>query len=313
MKTINLFSIHLEDVKRRIDAGKLAPKTKYDYAKLHSLLRSSGLHDIEIEVLGPTHFTKLIEKIEECGHSLRTQRNLISSIKTVFNWGGPEGMNITICPSFGPRFAVPSRRKIEAEQEEKSPTRFIEREVILAALDAAGHRLKIAILLGINCGFYPSDTIGVGCAHFNLSHKPPYHCFRRVKTLQRRRAVLWPETTKSIRNYHHCVKKAKDRGKKHLLLSLDGQPYSQHSDRLAMSFRKILEINGHYTPGVGLGSLRHTYATIIDTVPDQAMIDLTMGHTSKSIQERTYRQLNMNEFDRLASLAGAVRDWLYSY
>lgn len=311
MKTTVLFSMHLKDVLQRIAAKKLAPKTKNDYIKLQGLLASAGLRDVEVGDLNTAHFANLMAEIEARNYSFRTQQNLISSIKTVFNWGGPKGMGITVLPPFGPRFIAPSRRKIEAEQEEQSPSKFIEREAILAALDIADSKTKIAILLGINCGFYPSDTIGVRVDHFHLAHDPPYHSFRRVKTMQKRRAVLWPETVKAICYYHRHVKKSAHRRKKHLLLLPNGHPHSQNSDKLATPFRRLMQAVGHYTPGVGLGSLRHTYATIIDTVPDQAMIDLTMGHTSKSIQERTYRQLNVDEFDRLAFLADTVRFWLY--
>jgi hypothetical protein len=50
---------------------------------------------------------------------------------------------------------------------------------------------------------------------------------------------------------------------------------------------------------------------VVDLVPDQAMIDLTMGHTNKSLQKRVYSQLNLRELERLAKVADVVREWLY--
>jgi hypothetical protein len=49
----------------------------------------------------------------------------------------------------------------------------------------------------------------------------------------------------------------------------------------------------------------------VDLVPDQAIIDLTMGHTSKSLQKRIYSQLNLKELERLAKVASVVREWLF--
>lgn len=308
MKTIDLFSMHLKDVLERIKAKKLKPKTKGDYLKLQGLIAAAGIRYIDTEELHPANFAMLMREIESRTSNLRTQRNLVASIKAVFNWAGPEGMNLCMKPAYGPRFKVPARRAIEAQQE-TGPSRFIDKGIIRAALAIASPKMKVAILLGINCGFYPSDTIAIRVRHLVTDHEPSFHNFRRVKTLQQRKAVLWLETLDAITDYR-CIRSSPS--DEHLLLLLNGKPHSPNADKLAGSFKTILKKIGHYERGIGLGSLRHTYATIIDTVQDQAMIDLTMGHTNQSIQKRTYRQLNTDEFARLQVLADTVHDWLFN-
>ncbi len=311
MKVIDLFGMHLSDVLERIAAKKLAQKTAKDYSKLLALIANAGLSETDADILGPAHFAKLMQEIESHGYSLRTQKNIISSFKSVFNWAGPDGMNLCERPAYGPRFKSPPSRAIEAEQE-AGPSRFIDGEVILRLLDLANPRMKVAILFGINCGFYPSDTIEITLDKLHLDHIPPFHDMRRVKTLQQRKAVLWPETVHAVEDYVHIDRvRPPDMCEHNTLITANGEPYSQTGDKMAGSFKRLLKRAGHSVRGVSLGSLRHTYATVIDTVPDQAMIDLTMGHTNPSIQKRTYRQLNTNEFDRLEAIADTVHLWLY--
>ena len=309
MKLYELMAMHIEDVDERIASKKLSPRTRNDYVKLRKIVIEADLEDTSVDILGPAHFLHLMRVIESRGYSLRTQHNIITSFRSMFNWAGPEGMNLIIGVVYGPRFCGPSRRAIEAQQEENSPCRFIDRKQILAILDNARAKLRIAILLGINCGFYPGDTIAIHIEHFNMDNNPPYHCFRRVKTLQQRRAVLWPETVGAIHDYY--MRGRPSRGSKNLLVNRNGEPYSTKAGVLQREFRKLADAAG-VEAGVGIGSLRHTFATIIDTVSDQSMIDLTMGHTNPSIQKRVYRQLNINEFERLSTIANVVRDWLFN-
>jgi len=310
-----LFEKHLEDVNSRIAAGRLALKTRKDYLVPPSLFRAAGLEGMPVRMLTPTHFAMVADELEKSDRTLRTQKNIIMAARAVFNWGGPEGMQLFDDRiRFGPRFKPPKSDAIEAEQEAAGIVRFLDREVILEALDTAKPRLKIAILLGINCAFYPGDTIAVARDHFHLDGEIPYHDFRRVKTRRQRKAVLWPETVAAIREYWEKYRRPKDKSERRLLLSERGEPhaYSGQGRSLLESFGRLLDRIGNRMKGVGLGSLRHTYATVVDSVPDQAMIDLTMGHTNKSIQKRTYRQLNLDELGRLKVLADRVWGWLYS-
>lgn len=307
-----LFDLHLQDIDERIAVGKLSHSTRRDYAKLPKLLRLSGMSRIPVSEVKPLHFSAVQREIE-VGRTLRTQKNLIYAIKSVFNWG--RDMELIERVNYGPRFSSPNSLAIENEQEGYSPERFIDRGLILYAIENARPALKVAILLGINCGFYPGDSIAVSFEHLHLIEEIPYHDFRRVKTKRRRMAVLWPETVDAINDYrkNHRPTARIDKNEHRLLLTRFGLPYMKTGEggKLIESFGHLLEKAGSRVKGVSLGSLRHTYATIIDSVPDQTMIDLTMGHTNKSLQKRVYKQFNRNELSRLKVLSDTVHDWLY--
>jgi hypothetical protein len=156
------------------------------------------------------------------------------------------------------------------------------------------------------------DTITITTDRLHLDGEVPFHDYRRVKTGQKRMATLWPETVLAIREYiddrplfdgRECT----------LIVAKGGVPYSCNSGNFALckDFRRQLDRIGGYPPGVGLGSLRHVYGTVVDLVPDQAIIDLTMGHVGQSLQKRVYSQFHINFLNRLKVVADTVRRWLY--
>jgi len=309
----SMFTDHLRDVDERIAVGRLSMRTRGDYTALPKIFAEAGLLGMPVKALEPIHFTMIANALGKSGRTLRTQKNIIMAIRAVFNWGGPDGMGLFDKISFGPRFKAPSSEAIEVEQEEAGLLRFFDQETILGAMETATPMLKIAILLGINCAFYPSDTIAITLDHLHLDEPIPYHDFRRVKTKRRRMAILWPETVSAIKAYIRR-RRPLDSSERRLLLTRDGKPYSapKSSSDLIRSFNQTVKRIGGRQKYASLGSLRHTYATIVDSVPDQVMIDLTMGHTNKSIQKRIYRQFNLDELPRLRVLADEVRAWLFN-
>jgi integrase len=132
-------------------------------------------------------------------------------------------------------------------------------------------------------------------------------------------AVLWPETVAAIRDYtdHHRPRSECS----NILLAQCGSPYPKEysTKRLIRLFNNLVEKVGQRQRGASLGSLRHTYGTVMDLVPDTPMVDLTMGHVAgsvrgqsrKSLQRRIYSQFNLNELKRLKAVADVVHDWLF--
>jgi integrase len=179
--------------------------------------------------------------------------------------------------------------------------------------------MRVVILLGINCAFYPSDTVSITYKHIHFDAPIPYHDFRRAKTRRKRMAALWPETVAAIRDYTDHHRPQSECG--NVLLTRQKIPHTGRGGSvcLANTFNELVEKVGHRPRGVSLGSLRHTYGTVMDLVSDTPMVDLTMGHvagsvrgqSSKSLQRRIYSQFNLNELKRLKAVADVVHDWLY--
>jgi integrase len=303
-----LLDRHLQDVDDRIAAGKLSRNTRNDYRLVRRAFRDVSLLRSPVAALTPIHFSSVLKEVEKSGRCLRSQRNVIVATKAVLNWGS--GMGLFPALALGPRFVSPGTAAIEVEQEASGRCRFIEREAILHVLGVDDKKMNVAVLLGINCGFYYSDSMEITLDRLHLDEAIPYHDFRRPKTKKRRMAVLWPETVEAIRDYISVRPPSED---KRLLVTRNGEQYSKENGNywLAEKFNRLLRKIGAYRKGVSIGSLRHTYGTVVDLVPDQAMIDLTMGHTNKSLQKRVYKQLNLDELSRLEVVADTVREWLY--
>ena len=255
----------------------------------------------------PEHFATLRQAIADTGRNLRSQANLVCNIRSIWQWAKAMG-HVPQTVNLGPRFKPPSSDAISRERESCGTTRFIDRTAILAMLEKASPKMRAMILLGINCGFYASDSTALTFDHLHLDGSIPYHNMPRVKNGRRRAAVLWSETVTSILSY------AAGRTSGTVFLNQKGAKYGQNASGHSLhgTFAKLAEDARVAVPaGASMGSLRHTYGTIVDLCPDQAIIDLTMGHVGKSVQKRTYSQLNLNEFQRLQVVATTVHEWLY--
>ena len=305
----DLLKEFLEDCDDRIAGGKMKPKTKRDYLPLEGLFQKAGVYRVPASQMGPEQFATVMRTLERSGRALRTQKNLIMSIRSLFNWA--IGMEYIEAVKYGPRFVAPRLEAIEAEQDGKC--RFIDRDAIKAALDLARPKMKVAILLGINCAFYPGDTVAITLDHLRLDVDIPHHEFRRTKNGRRRAAVLRPETVEAIREYVNKKRRPSDENERRLVLTQYQKAYTTGGEarKLGEGFRRLLEKSGSYAEGVSLGSLRHTYGTVVDRHPDQSMIDLTMGHVGKGMQKQVYRQLNLEELERLQAISDTARGWLY--
>jgi integrase len=301
---------YIDDMIGRIAARKAARGTLYNYTAVRAACIESGISVVAVSSLKPSHFAAL-EKHLESKLSLATQGKIIVGVRSILKWGRQMRM-VSGEIDFGPRFHPPAIHEVEADRDERGISRWIDREPILAAINASTPTIRLAILLGVNCGFYPADTIAITTDRIHLDGDTPYHDFRRVKTGRRRMAVLWPETVEAIREYE-SKREPSQEGERTLILDSHGRPMSKcgGTSYLSRGFVRSMGAYGALRAGAGIGSLRHVYGTVVDLVPDQAMIDLTMGHTNKSLQKRVYSQFNLNELSRLKVIADTVRHWLF--
>jgi integrase len=78
------------------------------------------------------------------------------------------------------------------------------------------------------------------------------------------------------------------------------------SDAVLGQFRKLVRGAGVVAPG--FYSLRHTFRTVADALPDRPAIDLIMGHHDPSMGG-VYRERIAD--DRLQAVTDHVRKWLW--
>jgi integrase len=301
-----LFDMFLKDCRERVEQGEMSKQTVTGYARLRNIFRSAGVARTVAKNMGPLQFAAISRAIAD-GRKPRSQLNCYVDIRSLFRWAAE--MEYIEPVRFGPRFKPPSRDDIEADQESRS--RFIPQDVILDVLARADQRLKVAILLGLNCAFGPGDSIAITLDNLHLDAEVPYHDFRRTKNNRRRAAALWPETVNAIRRYIDGDRRPKAADEKTLILGR-GNPYGEHGCKaISRQFNRLIAVVGAKKEGASLGSLRHTYATVVDQHVDQPMIDLTMGHAGQGLRRRVYRQLHLDELKRLQSIAQVAHDWLF--
>jgi len=310
IKVGELLETYRKHVEGRRDAGELSVTYARDVVFAIDFAKKHMVCTRPVKALRPTHFSKLRQAVRNTPRKLQAQKSLIMAIRGIFRWGSEMELHEPV--RFGPEFKPPSSDQIAQEREALGRTRFIDREVVLSLLKHAKPHMKCMILLGINCGFYASDSIHLTFNRLHVDHDIPHHDFSRVKNGRRRVAMLWPETVAALESYiqGHRGKNESNR----VILNQYGRPYTADAvgRGIRAAFRNLAD-TAEVTlgPGVSIGSLRHTYGTVVDLAHDQQMIDLSMGHAATGMQKRIYSQLNLGELDRLAVVAEVVRQWLY--
>ncbi len=303
------------DVAARLARGEISKSTAKAGRHTARFVEEHIGASTDIRLVGPEEFATLRARVAETGRNLRSQTDLIVRIRGMFRWGEDtdDGMGFYSRIRFGPRFKAPKADAVRKERESREEDRFLPAETVRAILEAAKARPAIhcVLLLGVNCAFYAADSIRLTIDRLHLDHDPPYHDFPRTKNGRPRKAVLWPETAAALRDY---LQHRPDSDSRYVILNHFGRPYSDKAPggSLWTAFSELLEdagvTVGHWT---SIGSLRHTYGTVVDLSADQQMIDLTMGHAPKSLQKRIYSQRHLTEFERLTELADVVHNWLF--
>jgi integrase len=304
----------LDSQEARRDRGELSQTTFTGLVFARNFALDHLPPNRPITSVTPVVFSQLRRAIAETGRNLRSQKNLIVDIRTMFRWVVRSGYIPSI--EFGPEFVIPSSNAIAREREQSGRDRFLNRNIILATLDAASSKLRAMILLGINCGLQAHDLQAMPIDSLHLDTDTPYHDFRRVKNLRPRRAVLWPETVEAIKAWLEVRPHPKTKQDKPILFltNCGGRhvPSSAHQV-IGYQFRQAASGTKVKLPdGVSFGSLRHTFATVAELAGDDAMSSLIMGHTKKGIRRKHYVQRNLRELKRLKAVADLVREWLYA-
>ena len=285
-------------------------QTSYRQAVLASKFVSHHLvASRPVSSVSPVQFSKLRQAVADTGRNLRSQKNLIIDVRSLFRWATRMGYCGEV--DFGPGFRPPSDDAIDIENEKVGKIRFFDREDLLAVLSVCRPKLKAQILLGVNCGFQAHDIQYLTLDKLHLDEETPFHDFRRVKKPRRRMAVLWPETVEAVRAYLDVRPESSERI---LFVSKKGEPHTgeRFEALLSQGFVRAFNRAGRTRPkGASFGSLRHTLATVLDLSTDVKMTNLIMGRKDKTIRQRHYVQFNLNELTRLKKVTDIVHRWLF--
>lgn len=210
---------------------------------------------------------------------------------------------------YGQSFRKPSKKVVLQQRNARGPKMFDEAQLRLL-IEKAGTPLKAMILLGINCGFGPTDLARLSME--NLELKKGWIDYPRPKTGVQRRCPLWPETISALKEAIAERREQEDpTHAKLVFITRYGRQWSTTDSQSPVTqvFRKLLKTLKIYRNGIGFYALRHGFETVGGDSRDQIAVDHIMGH-SRNDMASVYRERISDE--RLKAVSDHVRGWLFS-
>jgi integrase len=295
----------------KVETGELSARSFTDYKYGMDVVNNAFGRDAEIEKLQPADFTKLRDRLLKKYSPVRVGV-LIQYVRSIFKYG--YDMRMYKAPvHFGPDFMKPNKRVMRADKKSKSKKLF-SASVIQELIMAATSWLKPAILLGINCGFGPTDCALLPIDAVNL--KTGWLNFPRPKTGIDRRVPLWTETVQAIRDYLKIRRRPRDEADSGMLfINQRGQAMTvtkNSSWRVSGEMARLLQELYLHQLGVGFYALRHTFATVGGGAKDRIAVKALLGHVSSDVLGEFYEEELEDGDRRLLAVTDYVRNWLFA-
>jgi integrase len=317
----HLVNTFLTAKKARTESGELTIRSWKDYhATCERIVQFFGRQRL-VEDIGPRDFDSFRSKLAKLWGPT-TLGNEIRRVRVIFNFAFKHDL-LDRPVKFG-EFTPPSRKVMRLNRAKKGP-RMFEADELRKIIDAAGVQLRAMIYLGINAGFGNAD-----CARLPrkaLDHKKGWISLARSKTGISRKAPLWPETVKALRDALHNRPTPKNKADKGLvfitrcggpwghciLKAIDkktGKPEISLDDPIAKEFSKLVRALKLHRSGLGFYALRHGFETIAGESRDQPAVDFIMGHIpGVNDMGAVYRERISDE--RLKAVVDHVHKWLF--
>lgn len=290
----HLLDRFLEVKQQALKAGELAPRTFKEYEAVCVIIADTIGKGRDIEKLTFDDFSKVRQRLSMKKNGQPASpvsfKRLLTGARMPFYFANEE---------YGTRIRYKTALKTPAaklirEAKRNAGERMFKPDEIQKLTKAAAGELQAMILLGINCGFGPTDCIQLTVESVDL--KNGWHNFPRPKTAVSRRCPLWPSTLAALK----AVIGDRTEGK------VFKRTWNRHV--IARALQATCLGCGVYREGVTtFYSLRRTFETVACAadVP-QAVINAIMGHAEHDIPSM-YRQKVFDE--QLKKCVNFVGDW----
>ena len=213
----------------------------------------------------PEHFNAYRIAIAQRRNSIITIGNEIGIVRQLFGWLFDNGHADK--PNFGTEFKKPGKREVRKHLRQKGDRTLSPIEII-ETVNELGVHYRAAALLGVNCGFGPSDCHELHTSAINYDAAEIN--YPRPKTGEDRRCPLWPETIEALKLSERFRPKA----------AKPDRVFKFTDGMLGKKFSSALRAAGAYREHqTSLYSLRHTLATIGRRAGDDAALRVILGHT----------------------------------
>lgn len=306
---------------RQVEAGEMTGRTLAEYHAVAKVIAATFGTRRSIETLTPDDFGKLRAALAKRHASPTTLGNVITRARSIFKFAVDNGITDK-ATKYGTQFGKPKRRAVKLARREKAH-QFFEPGEIHAMLAVADAPLRAMLLLGANCGLGNDDINNLTVDDLDLS-AGLLDLYRR-KTGEERRAVLWPETAEAVAEALHVRPEPHDAAlEARVFITTHGRewvrttihydptgPRVVRSDNVAQRFGKLRAKAKVLGEGRGFYTIRHTFRTVADAVPDRPAVDLTMGHESAADIRTAYVDPRSISAERLRAVADHVHAWLW--
>jgi len=243
--------------------------------------------------------------------------NEIQKVRTVFKYGYEAGL-LNRPVRFGPDFRKPSAAVLRKHRANNGGKMYGTEEVH-RLLGAASPAWRAMILLGVNARLGNTDCALLEPRHLDLEQG--WLNYPRPKTGIERRAALWSETVRALREaLAERPEPRSEAASRFVFLNSYGRPWARDGEvdsknkasspvnSVARGFGKVSKAAGVQRKGCGFYALRHVFRTIADGCGDQPAVNYVMGHSDTSMAD-VYRE--RIDDARLRAVAEHVRQWLY--
>jgi integrase len=304
------------------NSGELQPKSFGDYYRVCQRVVSALGRERVLVDLGPEDFGAFRDSLSKLMGPVALAGE-INRIRVVFKFAFDEGL-IDRPVRYGASFKKPSRKTLRKMRSTQGPRMFEAAELRLLLGNAQG-QIGAMILLGINCGFGPTDVANLPQDAIDL--KGGWINYPRPKTGIERRCPLWPETIEALKAATAARPEPASPADGDLVfLTRFGRNWVRNNQKEEVSMggevkeykvvtidgvgqaftilKGVVGLNGHRS----FYALRHTFQTIGEEGGDLVAVRSIMGHVDESMSA-TYRERISDE--RLRKVADHVRNWLF--
>lgn len=262
--TEDVINAWLERRTEDVQAGRLHPRTLYEYRVIASLLLKLNLRD---------------------------RPDLGDAVRSAVSVGSPEvtkkrcviaQMLLRVA---GINIRIPKPGKAEIRRHRASrPRKIISAKEFEILFSAACPTMRAALLLGLNCSYHSVDVARLEWTHIDgsvIDHP-------RQKTGIARQCPLWPKTLAALHDADFGLPGPILRTRRGNPLIVDHETGTR-TNILASQFRK-LRSKAKITKPITFSWLRSTFRTIADEHPDINAVRRIMGHELGQSCEAAYIQ-----------------------
>src|SRR5262249_45101002 len=176
------------------DTGEIVPRTFEDYFRTCARIVQFFGRDRRVDDIAADDFERFRAALAKTRGPVALGSE-ITRIRVVMKYAFDQGL-VSGPIRYGQSFRKPSKKVLLQHRHERGPKMF-EAPALRKLINAANVPMKAMILLGINCGFGPTDLARLRTSHLNL--KKGWVDYPRPKTGVHRRCPLWPETVAAIK------------------------------------------------------------------------------------------------------------------